>query len=99
MARTLYGRLMDSATDVLGRKINLYLNSYKHIMNTHNRIELWVKHWKRVIETVKPDKNNYYEDLLENGEKIQIRVVKNSEEYLIKTAIMRKGVITKWKRT
>jgi hypothetical protein len=98
MAQSLYGRLMDSVTDVSGRKINLYLNSYKHIIIKHNRLDLWVKHWRRVIETVKPDENDYYEDLLENGERIQIRVIKDGGEYLIKTAIMCKGVITKWTR-
>ncbi|MBI5399168.1 hypothetical protein HZB07_00930 [Candidatus Saganbacteria bacterium] len=98
MANKLYGKLLETVTDVSGRKINLYLNSYKHIINKHNKFELWIKHWKRVMETVKPDKNDYYEDLLENSEKIQIRVIKEKGEYLIKTAIIGKGVITKWKR-
>lgn len=101
MIQKSYGRLLDTEQDIAGREIKLYLNISNHIQKLHNRIELWAAHWKRIIKNITPREGSdtlFYEDRLDSNEILQIRVAKEKGEYLIKTAIFSKGVITKWIR-
>ena len=91
---------MESVKDSDGRLIHLYLNSSKHIINRHNKLVLWAKHWRNVIERTKPEwKNNtllYREKV--NGHTMEIRVVKENGQFIIKTAIMVMGAIKGFRR-
>ena len=95
-----YGRLIETVNDQEGRAVHLYLNSSKHIVNRHNKHMLWAKHWRNVIEGVKPSKQNnalvYTEKI--NGHTMEIIVVKEEGQFIIKTAIMVLGIIKGYRR-
>lgn len=95
-----YGRLLGVEKDKDGRQIHLFLNIFRHIVNYHDKFEVWSKHWVDVIQNVLPKKvgeawyyNKPIDDLM-----FQIRVVHEDGIYLIKTAIISKGSIGKFER-
>lgn len=87
-------------TDKEGRDVHLYLNSYKHIINYHDKFEVWAKHWRGIIQDVVPGKvgNAWYYEKKVDGLDFQIRVVKEQGIYLIKTAIISEGTIGRFER-
>ena len=96
----MYGRLIEAVRDVDGRLVHLYLNSSKHIVNRHNKHILWAENWRKVIEKTKPTRQSnalYYTEKV-NGHTMEIRVIKENGQFIVKTAIMVKGLIKGFRR-